>query len=108
MNNTFKAAASEELLKMIEDSPVGQEVSLRTGLTVYEILKHVELNIPSSLDSQWSVNWAVSSIDVTPEQVDFLLILLKYAWLYSEHEENNEQLIELVARELKEFEKSIV
>jgi hypothetical protein len=108
MNNAFKAAASSEFLKMIEDSLVGREVSLRTGLKVYEILKHVELNVPSPSDFQWSINWAASSINVMPDQVDFLLILLKHAWLYSEHKENNEELIEAVARELKEFEKSIV
>lgn len=96
MNDAFKAVVSSEFLKMIEDSLVGREVSLRTGLKVCEILKHVELNIPSSPDFQWSINWASSSIHVIPEQVDFLLILLKYAWLYSEHKENNEQLIESV------------
>ena len=108
MNNTFKAVVSSEFLKMIEDSLVGREVSLRTGLKVYEILKHVELNVPFSPDFQWSINWAASSINVMPDQVDFLLILLKYAWLYSEHKGNNEELIEAVARELKEFEKSVV
>lgn len=108
MNNVFKAAVSSEFLKMIEENLIGREVFLRTGLKVYEILKHVELNVPSSQDLQWSINWAASSINVMPDQVDFLLILLKHAWLYSEHKENNEELIEAVARELKEFEKSIV
>ncbi len=108
MNNVFKAVASAEFLEMIEDSLIGREVSIRTGLKVYEILKHVELNVPSSPDFQWSINWAPSSFNVKPEQVDFLLILLKHAWLYSEHKENNEELIEAVARELKEFEKSII
>ena len=108
MNDAFKAVVSLEFLKMIEDSLVGREVSLKTGLKVYEILKHVELSVPSSPDFHWSINWAPSSIHVIPELVDFLLILLKYAWLYSEHKENNEQLIESVAKELKEFEKSIV
>jgi predicted Zn-ribbon and HTH transcriptional regulator len=108
MNNAFKAVVSSEFLKMIEDSLVGREVSLKTGLKVCEILKHVELNAPSSLDLQWTINWASSFISVMPEQVDFLLILLKYAWLYSQHKETNDQLIETVARELKEFEKSIV
>jgi len=108
MNNAFKAVLSSEFLKMIEDSFVGREISLRTGLKVYEILKHVELNVPSPPDFQWSINWAASSINVMPDQVDFLLILLKHAWLYSEYKENNEELIEAVARELKEFEKSIV
>jgi len=108
MNNAFKAAASSEFLKMIEDSLVGREVSLRTGLKVNEILKHVELNVPSLPDFQWSINWAASSINVMPGQVDYLLVLLKHAWLYSEHKENDEELIEAVARELKEFEKSIV
>jgi hypothetical protein len=92
---------------MIEDSLVGREISRRTGLKVYEILKHVELNIPSPPDLQWSINWASSLINVMPDQVDFLLILLKHTWLYSEHKENNEELIEAVARELKEFEKNI-
>ena len=76
MNNAFKALASSEFLKMIEDSLVGREVSLRTGLKVCEILKHVELNIPSSPDLQWSINWASGFISVMPEQVDFLLIHL--------------------------------
>ena len=74
---------------MIEDSLVGREVSLRTGLKVCEILKHVELNIPSSPDLQWSINWASGFISVMPEQVDFLLILLKHAWLHSEQEETD-------------------
>jgi hypothetical protein len=108
MNNAFKAVISSEFLKMIEDSLVGREISRRTGLKVYEILKHVELNIPSPPDLQWSINWASSLINVMPDQVDFLLILLKHTWLYSEHKENNEELIEAVARELKEFEKSMV
>jgi len=108
MNDAFKAVVSSEFLKMIEDSLIGREISLRTGIKVYEILKHVELNIPSPPDFQWSINWTPSSIHVIPEQVDLLLILLKHAWLYSEHKENSEELIETVARELKEFEKSIV
>lgn len=87
MNDSFKAAASLEFLKMIEDSLIGQEISRRAGLKVYEILKHVELNVPASPDFQWSINWTPSSIHVIPEQVDFLLILLKYAWLYSEHKD---------------------
>lgn len=108
MNDAFKAVVSSEFLKMIEASLIGREISLRTGLKVYEILKHVELNIPSPPDFQWLINWPPSSIHVIPEQVDLLLILLKHAWLYSDHKENNEELIEAVARELKEFEKSIV
>jgi hypothetical protein len=37
MNDAFKAAISSEFLKIIEDSLIGREISLRTGLKVREL-----------------------------------------------------------------------
>lgn len=42
MNDAFKAVISSQFLKMIEDSLIGREISRKTGLKVYEILKHVD------------------------------------------------------------------
>ncbi|MFI0435093.1 MAG: hypothetical protein ACH350_05130 [Parachlamydiaceae bacterium] len=104
MTSTFKATISPSLLQIIQKHPIGKGISELTGLGVEKILMHCFLEVPdeSLLGVGWIVTWASDDLNINPEHVYIVQMLLKLVWLYSE--QTDSPLTSMVALELTMFE----
>jgi hypothetical protein len=87
VNHTFKAELFPNFLKMIEESALGQRVSLRTGLSVASILSNVELDISSE---PMVCSWFPGDLNIDICHIDLIGDLLRFAWEKTENRSNYE------------------
>ncbi len=104
MTSTFKATISPSLLQIIQKHPIGKAISELTGLEVEKILKYCFLEVPEESISGvgWIVTWTSDDLNINPEHVYVVQVLLKLVWLYSE--QTDSPLKSTVALELTMFE----
>ncbi len=104
MTSTFTATTSPRLLQTIQKHPIGKGVRELTGFGLENILNHCSLEVPDESLSGvgWIVIWASEDLDIKPEHVYIIQVLLKLAWLYSE--QSDSPLKSMVAQELTMFE----
>ena len=104
MTSTFKATISPSLLQIIQKHPIGKGVSELTGLGVEKILKYCFLEVTDESLSGvgWIVTWTSDDLNINPEHVYVVQVLLKLVWLYSE--QTDSPLKSMVALELTMFE----
>jgi len=110
MNRFFKANLTADFLRMMEDSFIGKGITRKTGLSAFKMLTHFTLITPAfSNSSAWLVDY-IPAINIDPLQIDYVILFLKYAWLYSEKEKNthNDNLIHFVCQEVTQFEKDLL
>jgi hypothetical protein len=86
MTSTFKATISPSLLQIIQKHPIGKGISELTGLGLEKILKYCFLEVPDEFLSGvgWIVTWTSDDLNINPEHVYVVQVLLKLVWLYSE------------------------
>jgi hypothetical protein len=104
MTSTFKATITPRLLRLVQKHPIGKAVARLTGFGLEKIFLHCSLEIPDeSLPGVgWIVTWASDDLNIQPEHVYTIQVLLKLVWLYSE--QSDSQLKSMVAQELAIFE----
>lgn len=107
MHKTFQPTISADFLEMMEDSPVGKALIEKAGISAFKMLSRFTLNLPiESNPNLWLVECDANLAYNPPD----IILFLKYAWLYSEREENEhiDNLIHSVAQELTSFEKDLL
>ena len=104
MSSTFKAIITPRLLQFVQKHPIGKGISELTGFDLGKMLRHCFLEVPDESLSGvgWIVTWASDDLDIKPEHVYIIQVLLKLVWLYSEQEDS--PLKSMVAQELTMFE----
>ncbi|MBY0529604.1 MAG: hypothetical protein K2P51_05375 [Rhabdochlamydiaceae bacterium] len=104
MTSTFKAMIAPRLLRLVQKHPIGKTVAGLTGFGLEKIFMHCSLEIPDeSLPGvSWIVTWASDDLNIQPEHVYTIQVLLKLVWLYSE--QTDSPLKSVVAQELGIFE----
>jgi len=75
-----------------------------TGFDLEKIFRHCFLEVPDESLSgvSWIVTWASDDLNIQPEHVYTIQVLLKLVWLYSEQSDSS--LKSMVAQELAIFE----
>ncbi|CCB87732.1 unknown protein [Parachlamydia acanthamoebae UV-7] len=104
MTITFKAITTPGLLKVVQKHPIGKGINELTGFDLGKIFAYCSLEVPEESQSgvAWIVTWSRNDVDIKPEHVHIIQVLLKLVWLYSE--QTDSPLKSIVAQELTMFE----
>lgn len=107
MYKTFKPDISADFLKTMEDSLLGKALIERAGMSAFKMLSRFTLTLPFTSNL---AGWLVESDASLPNQLPDIILFLKYAWLYSEREENEhvDRLRKSVSEEVTSFEKDLL
>ena len=79
MTSTFKPNISPNLLQIIQKHPIGKGTRELTGFGLEKILTHCFLEVPDKSLSGvgWIVTWASDDLDLKPEHVYIIQVLLR-------------------------------
>lgn len=107
MYKTFQPVVSADFLKTLEDSLVGKALIEKAGISAFKILSRFTLHLPSVSNP---TGWLVESDVSLAHQLPDITLFLKYAWLYSDREENEyiDLLRKSVSEEVTSFEKDFL
>lgn len=107
MNKTFQPVVSADFLKTMEDSLVGKALIEKAGISAFKKLSRFTLHLPSASNP---AGWLVESDVSLSHQLPDITLFLKYAWLYSnlEGNENVDLLRKSVSDEVASFEKDLL
>lgn len=104
MTSTFKAILTPSLLKLVEKHPIGKRISELIVFDLEKTLLNCSLEVPEEalLGVGWIVTWNCDVLNIKPEHVHTIQVLLKLVWLYSD--QTDSPLKSMVAQELAMFE----
>lgn len=107
MNKTFQPVISADFLKAMEDSPIGKALIEKAGISAFKMLSRFTLHLPSASNP---TGWLVESDVSLPNQLPDIILFLKYAWLYSDREDNEhvDCLRESVSKDITSLEKNLL
>ncbi len=107
MYKTFKPNISADFLKTMEDSLLVKALIERAGISAFKMLSRFTLTLPFASNP---ADWLVESDVSLPNQLPDIILFLKYAWLYSEREQNEhvDRLRKSVSDEVTSFEKDLL
>lgn len=107
MYKNFQPDISADFLKKIEDSPVGKALIEKTGMSAFKMLSQFTLHLPIPSNP---TNWLVESDVRLAHWFPDITLFLKFAWLYSEREEDEhfDLLRKSVSEEVTSFEKDLL
>jgi len=86
MTSTFKATITPSLLKLVQKHPIGKRISELTDFDLEKVLLCCSLEVPEEVlpGSSWIVTRNCDVLNVKPEHVHIVQVLLKLVWLYSD------------------------
>lgn len=104
MTSTFKAIITPSLLKLVQKHPIGKGISELIVFDLEKTLLNCSLEVPEEalLGVGWIVTWNCDVLNVKPEHLHIIQVLLKLVWLYSD--QTDSPLKSMVAQELAMFE----
>lgn len=104
MTCTFKTTITPSLLKLVRKHSIGKGISELIGFDLEKILQHCSLEVPEEalLGAGWIVSWNCDVLNVKPQHVHIIQVLLKLVWLYSD--QTDSPLKSMAAQELAVFE----
>lgn len=107
MYKTFQPVVSADFLKTMEDSLVGKALIEKAGISAFKMLSRFTLHLPSASNP---AGWLVESDVSLAHQLPDITLFLKYAWLYSNLEDNEhvDLLRKSVSEEVTSFEKDLL
>ena len=107
MNKTFQPVISADFLKTMEDSPIGKALIEKAGISAFKMLSRFTLHLPAASNP---TGWLVESDVSLAHQLPDITLFLKYAWFYSNSEDNEhiDRLRESVSEDITSFEKDLL
>lgn len=105
MTCTFKALIESRLIEVLNQHLSIKIILELTELSLEKILANCSLQIPDEYEPNlgWLIVWDRNIININPEHIDLVQIVLKFAWSYTTNTKN-ERLKVFLNNELTMFE----